>query len=90
VLLREGSKGRFDTRSWFQPCLEEAAISGYVWHCNRNTFCFWLAMAGASIKDIQEAACHKTITMSARHSHLSPAHRRSVVGGLPLVLCNFA
>jgi site-specific recombinase XerD len=28
-------------------------------------------MAGASIKEIQEAAGHKTITMSARYSHLS-------------------
>jgi integrase len=79
VFPREGDKGRFDTRSWFQPCLEEAGISGYVWHCNRHTFCSWLAMAGASIKEIQEAAGHKTITMSARYSHLSPAHRLSVV-----------
>jgi hypothetical protein len=30
----------------------------------------WLAMAGASIKEIQELAGHKTITMSARYSHL--------------------
>ena len=32
-------------------------------------------MAGASIKEIQEAAGHKTITMSARYGHLSPEHR---------------
>jgi integrase len=79
VFPREGVKGRFDTRSWFQPCLEEAEIVGYVWHSNRHTFCSWLAMAGASIKEIQEAAGHKTITMSARYSHLSPAHKQSVV-----------
>jgi integrase len=79
VFPREGSKGRFDTRSWFQPCLVEAKIAGYVWHSNRHTFCSWLAMAGASIKEIQEAAGHKTITMSARYSHLSPEHRQSVV-----------
>ena len=79
VFPREGSKGRFDTRSWFQPCLKEAKISDYVWHSNRHTFCSWLAMAGASIKEIQEAAGHKTITMSARYSHLSPEHRQSVV-----------
>jgi hypothetical protein len=36
-------------------------------------------MAGASIKEIQEAAGHKTIIMSARYSHLSPAHKQSVV-----------
>jgi hypothetical protein len=40
---------------------------------------YWLAMAGASIKEIQEAAGHKTITMAAWYSHLSPAHKLSVV-----------
>jgi len=79
VFPREGTQGRFDTRSWFVPCLEEAKVTGYVWHSNRHTFCSWLAMAGATIKEIQEAAGHKTITMAARYSHLSPAHRQSVV-----------
>src|SRR5271168_996535 len=77
VFPREGS--RFDTRSWFVPCLEDAGIEGYVWHSNRHTFCSWLAMAGATIKEIQELAGHKTITMSARYSHLSPEHRLSVI-----------
>jgi hypothetical protein len=36
-------------------------------------------MAGASTKEIQEAAGHRTITMAARYAHLSPAHRLSVV-----------
>jgi integrase len=76
---REGEKDRFDTRSWFVPCLEDAGIDGYTWHSNRHTFCSWLAMAGASTKEIQEAAGHKTITMAARYAHLSPAHRLSVV-----------
>jgi site-specific recombinase XerD len=79
VFPREGSKDRFDNRSWFVPCLEEANITGYLWHGNRHTFCSWLAMAGASTKEVQEAAGHKTITMAARYSHLSPAHRLSVV-----------
>ena len=42
-------------------------------------FCKALKMAGASIKEIQELAGHKTITMSARYSHLSPEHRLSVI-----------
>jgi site-specific recombinase XerD len=70
---------RFDNRSWFLPCLEEAKIDGYLWHGNRHSFCSWLAMAGASTKEIQEAAGHRTITMAARYAHLSPAHRLSVV-----------
>ncbi len=70
---------RNDTRGWFEPALAEAKIADYVWHCNRHTFCSWLAMAGASIKEIQELAGHKTITMSARYAHLSPDHKLSVV-----------
>ncbi len=77
VFRRQGKS--YDTRSWFYPCLGEAGITGFVWHANRHTFCSWLAMAGASIKEIQEAAGHKTITMAARYSHLSPAHKLSVV-----------
>lgn len=77
VFPRQGKS--YDTRSWFHPCLEDASITGFVWHANRHTFCSWLAMAGASIKEIQEAAGHKTIMMAARYSHLSPAHRLSVV-----------
>jgi integrase len=79
VFPRLGTEGRFDTRSWFVPCLAAAKIEGYVWHSNRHTFCSRLAMAGATIKEIQEAAGHKTITMSARYAHLSPKHQQSVL-----------
>lgn len=64
----------FQNKSWFTPVLDEAKITGATFYTSRHTFCSWLAMAGASIKDIQEAAGHKTITMSARYSHLSGAH----------------
>ena len=61
-----------DTRWWFEPALKEAKITDYVWHSNRRTFCSWLALAGVGTKDIQVLAGHKTITMAARYSHLSP------------------
>jgi integrase len=79
VFPRQGNSDSFDTRSWFQPCLAEAKITGYVWHANRHTFCSWLAIAGATIKETQELAGHKTITMSARYAHLSPDHKLSVI-----------
>ncbi len=77
IVPREGAT--FSTRSWFEPCLEEAKITGFLWHCNRHTFCSCLAMAGTSTKDIQMAAGHKGIAMAARYSHLSPKHTASVV-----------
>jgi integrase len=79
VLPLLGTESRFDTRSWFVRSLAEAKVSGYVWYSNRHTFCSWLAMAGATIKEIQELAGHKTITMSARYAHLSPDHKLSVI-----------
>jgi integrase len=59
-------------RFWFEPCVAAVNISGYTWHNNRHTFCSWHAMAGTSIKEIQELSGHKTITMAARYSHLAP------------------
>lgn len=82
IFPREGSQDRYDTRSWFVPCLKEAGIEGYVWHCNRHTFCSWLAIEGASLKQIQELAGHKTISMSARYAHLSPENKFSVLDKL--------
>jgi integrase len=67
------------TDDWFHPCLEAAKITDYVWHSNRHTFCSWLSMHGASIKEIQVAAGHKTIQMAAKYSHLSPTHNQGVV-----------
>jgi integrase len=78
VFPRNG-QAKGSTRSWFQPCLEEAEINDYVWHSNRHTFCSWLAMAGATTLEIQQAAGHTTPAMAARYAHLSPKHRESVV-----------
>jgi integrase len=79
VFRRHTASDNFDNRSWLEPTWEKAKITDAVWHTNRHTFCSWLAMAGATIKEIQEAAGHKTITMAARYAHLSPAHKLSVV-----------
>lgn len=59
-------------RFWFEPALVEAKIDGVTWHNLRHTFCSWHAMAGTSIKEIQELVGHKTIAMAARYAHLSP------------------
>ena len=70
VFPSDSKRGDYGTQDWFKPALEKAGVSGYTWHSNRHTFCSWLAMAGESIKTIQELAGHKTIIMSARYAHL--------------------
>jgi integrase len=64
-----------DTRSWFHPAMEAAEVEGYVWHCNRHTYCSWLAIAGVPLKTIQELAGHKTIAVTAQYAHLCPDHK---------------
>lgn len=66
----------FDTRLWFHLLLAATDTADYVWHCNRHTFCSWLAMAGVSLKSLQEFAGHKTLAMTARYSHLDMEHKQ--------------
>jgi len=69
-------------RKWFEQALKDAAIENYRWHDNRHSFCSRLAMAGRTIKEIQELAGHKTITMAARYSHLDEKTLRSAVDAI--------
>ena len=59
-------------RFWFEPAMKAAKIDDYTWHCNRHTFCSWLALVGVQLKHIQELSGHKTISMVARYAHLIP------------------
>jgi integrase len=47
---------RFDNRSWFEVAVKEAQIPRITWHGLRRTFCSWIAMAGATTREIMEAA----------------------------------
>ena len=59
-----------DNKKWWQAALRDAKIKNLRWHDLRHTFCSRLAQAGVSLKVIQEAAGHKTISMSARYAHM--------------------
>ncbi|HZL29175.1 MAG TPA: site-specific integrase [Acidobacteriaceae bacterium] len=64
---------------WFKQLCVDLEIDHYTWHNNRHTFCSWLAIDGASVKEIQELAGHKDIKTSARYAHLSPDSRRATM-----------
>lgn len=64
---------------WFTAVIRRAEIEDYTWHNNRHTFCSWLAIGGTPLRTIQELAGHKTISMTARYSHLSPDHKGSEI-----------
>jgi len=72
-----------DTRNYmhraFTPALRRAGIDGFRWHDLRHTFASRLVMAGVDLRTVQELMGHKTIAMTLRYSHLSPAHQLAAV-----------
>jgi site-specific recombinase XerD len=66
-------------RRVFVPAIEAAGIENFHWHDLRHTFASRLIMAGVDLRTVQELMGHKTITMTLRYSHLSPAHQLEAV-----------
>ena len=66
--------------SWvFVPALARAGIENLHWHDLRHTFASRLVMKGVDLRTVQELMWHKTITMTLRYAHLSPAHQLEAV-----------
>jgi len=58
---------------------KKAGIKNFRWHDLRHTFCSRLVMGGVDLRTVQELAGHKSILMTQRYAHLSPAHQRAAV-----------
>ena len=81
-----GSRNWYSFRSAWEAALDAAGIEGFRFHDLRHTFASWLVQRGRTLKEVQEALGHQTITMTMRYSHLAPDHLRAAVAVLDDVL----
>jgi integrase len=73
-------------RSAWEAALATAGLEGFRFHDLRHTFASWLVQRGWTLKEVQEALGHQTITMTICYSHLAPDHLRAAVAVLDGVL----
>ena len=69
----------FDFRKAWKAALRKALINDFRWHDLRHSAASYLAMNGASIREIAEILGHKTLQMSMRYAHLTESHSKSLV-----------
>ena len=62
--------------------LKAAQIEDFKFHDLRHTTASYLAMNGASMREIADVLGHKTMAMVKRYTHLSEAHTASVVNAM--------
>lgn len=67
----------FPRRAW-NTALGEAGIENFRFHDLRHTHASYLAMSGATERELMEALGHATTVMAARYSHLSDTHKHHV------------
>ena len=70
----------------YGEALKKARIEDFTFHDLRHTFASNLAMAGIELNDIRDLLGHKSIAMTLRYAHLSPAHKSKAVTILDTVL----
>lgn len=73
-------------RTAWETAVAASGIDDVRFHDLRHTFASWLVQRGRTLKEVQEALGHQTITMTMRYSHLAPDHLRAAVAVLDDVL----
>jgi integrase len=63
----------------FRKALLRAGLSDLHFHDLRHTFASQWTMAGGELYSLKDILGHKTIAMTQRYAHLSPAYRRSMI-----------
>jgi integrase len=75
---RDGRKPGFVDYAWF-TARERAGLADLHFHDLRHTSASWLAMSGASIREIAEILGHKSLKQTMKYTHLVEPHTRGVL-----------
>ncbi len=75
-----------DLKRQFEKAVAKAGLDGVTFHILRHTCASHMVMAGVDLATVKEILRHKSIEMTLRYSHLSPAHKKSAVDALESAL----
>lgn len=79
VFCNHLGKPYHDFSKAFQLAVKKAGIEDIRFHDLRHIFASYLIMDGVDLKTVQELLGHKTIRMTLRYTHLSPAHKKTAI-----------
>jgi integrase len=69
-------------RTAWNTALKAAGIEDFRFHDLRHTHASYLAMSGATERELMEALGHSTTAMASRYAHLANEHKRRVASRL--------
>jgi len=79
IFLNSEGKPYRNVAAAFNAAVMRAGIKDFAFHDRRHTFASRLVRVGVDLTTVKELMGHKTISMSLRYSHLSPAHKHAVI-----------
>jgi integrase len=82
VFAGEDGRPQEYVKTAWGSALRRAGIENFTFHDLRHTFASYLVMGGVDIRTVQTLLGHKSIAMTMRYAHLSPAHLREAIAVL--------